>query len=54
MHVLAGTAPSAVNEAKAKLGSKIKKQHLHHFVAVRVKTTAGLARQYRKRFSGSK
>lgn len=31
--VLAGTKPSAINKAKVKLGNRVKKQHLHHFVA---------------------
>ena len=35
MVVLAGTKPGAVSRAKAKLGKKVKEQHLNHFDAWR-------------------
>lgn len=40
--VLAGTKPSAISKAKAKLGNKVKKQYLHHFDAWRVQTSRAL------------
>ena len=36
MRVLASDKKVAISKAKAKLGKRVKEQHLHHFDAVRI------------------